>query len=138
MVPEQGTVRIRTVELDDAATEGLGSDLPGAVDGNPVWASPTNRLAFDRRHPGGEVGIFYMVPGVSADDPGKLPAPLVSGRRGTERLPAWGSDGSLLYVATSTCLPASGLPGQRATSHVHVSATRPVKGRISARPRSTP
>ena len=51
--------------------------------------------------------MFYVVPGNGRGDRGKTVDRLITGRSGSERLPAWAAhDDGLYYVATDGCAPA--------------------------------
>ena len=54
-----------------------------------------------------DVGVFYVVPGNGRGDRGKTVDRLITGRSGSERMPAWAAhDDGLYYVATDGCVPA--------------------------------
>ena len=107
---EDGTgTHLRTVDPDDpAAPPGPATNREGAVDTGASWQPGTNRLAFSRAEPavGDDVGVFYVVPGNGRGDRGKTVDRLITGRSGSERLPAWAADDGLYYVATDGCVPA--------------------------------
>jgi peptidoglycan hydrolase-like protein with peptidoglycan-binding domain len=108
VVEEQSGTHLRTVDPDAPGAEpGAATNRTGAVDDSPMWDPATNRLVFARRASptDADVGVFYVVPG-NGSDLGKQVARLITGRTGSERLPAWSPDGGLFYVATNRCSPA--------------------------------